>query len=326
MSVDVRPIDPASDHDLRAAYDVECTALAHDRPGWVPLGFEARAVVWRRRQGWAHDLRGAYDGVDVVGIIDVTTCLDDTLDTAWLFPHVLPHRRRQGLGTRLVREAELALDPSRTRLVGTAYYPAAQRGAAPPVRFAEGLGYRLATTETVRELDLARYPGSAREATGYEIRTFVDGVPHELRADVGRIKGLVDAEAPSGGLDWEAVAVTPDQYAAELDMWREQGRTVVESVALTGAHHVVAWTCVVASPDPARPASVDGTLVLTDHRGHGLGSAVKNASLVQLKRVCPHVRRVRTSSDDANRWMHAINSRMGFAPVEVEGILQRSLA
>jgi GNAT superfamily N-acetyltransferase len=326
MSVDIRSIDPTSDRGLRAAYDVESASLAYDRFEWVPLGFDSRAVVWRRRNGWTHDLWGAYDGTDLVGIVDVATCLDDTLDTAWLFPHVLPGRRRQRIGTRLVRQAELSLEPSRTRLVGTAHYPEGQCDIAPPVRFAESLGYRLATTETVRELDLTRYQRSAGEVRGYGIQTFVNGVPHDLRVDVGRIKGLVDADAPSGELDWGAITVTPEQYAAELKIWRRQERTVVESVALTEDRHVVAWTCVVASSNAARPASVEGTLVLTDHRGHGLGQAVKDASLIELKRASPNLQRVRTSSDDENQWMHRINERMGFAAIEVEGLVQRSVS
>ncbi len=33
--------------------------------------------------------------------------------------------------------------------------------------------------------------------------------------------------------------------------------------------------------------------------------------------------RVRTSSDDANAWMRAINERLGFVPVESEVLLQK---
>ncbi|MGH3331680.1 MAG: hypothetical protein ACRDPJ_10315 [Nocardioidaceae bacterium] len=74
--------------------------------------------------------------------------------------------------------------------------------------------------------------------------------------------------------------------------------------------------------DAARPAQVEGTMVLTQHRGRRLGSAVKIASLLAAR---DHGRtaRVRTSSDDQNVWMRAINDGLGFVPVESEILLQK---
>jgi len=175
----------------------------------------------------------------------------------------------------------------------------------------------------VVELDLA---GPGFEPTpppdGYQVRTYVGGVPEALRAQVGVIKGMVDAEAPSGDLAWQATPVSVEAYDAEIRLWREQGMTPVEFVALDPGGTVVAWTCLVGAPDPQRPAHVEGTLVLEQHRGHRLGAAVKSASLLAA-RAHTRAARVRTSSDDDNVWMRATNARLGFVPVESEVVLHK---
>jgi hypothetical protein len=62
--------------------------------------------------------------------------------------------------------------------------------------------------------------------------------------------------------------------------------------------------------------------VLAQHRGRGLGRAVKVASLLGA-RDHGGATRVRTSSDDQNVWMRAINEDLGFVPVECEILLQK---
>lgn len=96
---------------------------------------------------------------------------------------------------------------------------------------------------------------------------------------------------------------------------------MIETVAVTG-DVVAAWTCLVVAADPERPAQVEGTLVRTEHRGRGLGRAVKTASLVAA-REHGRTTRVRTSTDDQNVWMRAINDELGFVPVESEILLRK---
>lgn len=100
------------------------------------------------------------------------------------------------------------------------------------------------------------------------------------------LKSLVDAEAPHGDLEWSQAPMSPEEYADELALWAAQGRT----------------------------AKIEGTLALVAYRGHGLGLAVRTACLGAVLSL--GVSRVRTSSDDENVCMRAINARLGFAPVE----------
>jgi RimJ/RimL family protein N-acetyltransferase len=142
-----------------------------------------------------------------------------------------------------------------------------------------------------------------------------------LREAVGQLIGRVDAGAPNGTLAWEPTPVLPADYADELSRRSAQGRITVETLALAPDGEVAAWTGVVVPPNAERAAEVEGTYVEPAHRGRGLGAAVKAACLAHLRDPL-RVHRVTTSSDDANRWMRAINDLLGFRPVEVEAIFE----
>lgn len=307
---------------LADAYAVECEATAQARTNWVPLGESARILAWRAHNGWIRSLVGAFTDDGLVGFAASLTA-HDTPDTTWVSVTVLPHQQRQGVGTLLSRAAEQASPDSTSRFVASAYRRTAADIENLIQGFARPLGYTCATTETVVELDL----GSAnispvQPPNGHTVRTYLDGVPDALRGQVGVLKGMVDAEAPNGTLQWEPAPISAEAYQAEIGLWQEQGRTAVESIALDRDGNMVAWTCLVTAADPNRPAQVEGTLVLGQHRGRRLGAAVKSSSLLAA-RVHGHTTRVRTSSDDQNVWMRAINRQLGFVPVESEVVLHK---
>ncbi|MEU3457395.1 GNAT family N-acetyltransferase [Micromonospora sp. NPDC006766] len=322
LAVDIWPLDLDDQSALADAYAVECEATAQARPGWVPLGAAARIAAWRAENGWTRRLVGAFEGDSLVGFASSETA-HDTPGTSWVNVAVLPQHQRRGVGTQLVGAAENASPGSARRFVASAYRATVPEIEGLASRFARPLGYAAATSETVVELDLAgadlpAYP----PADGYAVSTYLNGVPDRLRAQVGVLKGLVDAEAPNGELGWEPTPVTAREYQEEISLWQAQGRTAVEAIALGPDGDVVAWTCLVVSADPARPAQIEGTMVLAEHRGQRLGRAVKVASLL-VARDRTTCRQVRTSSDDQNVWMRAINHELGFVPVESEIILQK---
>jgi GNAT superfamily N-acetyltransferase len=321
-AVDVRGLRLDEASELVDAYEVECEATRHARPGWVPLGASARIAAWQADKGWTLRLVGAFEGDALIGFASSSTA-PDTPDTAWVSVCVLPRHQRRGVGTRLVRAAEEASPESVGRFVASAYRPRTTEIDLLARKFARPLGYACATTETVLELDLV---GAGLPALppphGYTVSTYLNGVPEHLRAQVGVLKGLVDAEAPNGELRWRPTPVSPQEYQDEISLWRSQGRTAIESIATGGRGDVVAWTCLVVGGDPGRPAQIEGTLVLAQHRGMGLGRTVKIACLVAARDHGSAIR-VRTSSDDQNVWMRAINQELGFVPVESEILLQK---
>ena len=322
--MDVRLLNLHDDCDMRLAYDIEDAANRAVRPGWQGSGAEARIAGWRADDGWENRLFGAWEGEALVGF---SSCMihQDEPDTAWVFAWVLPDSQQRGFGTALVKSAAMSASPTTSRLLTRAYRPTFDDIATLERRFLRPLGFSLATTETVVELDL-RSVRLADEPTveGYSVISYVNGVPEDLRTAVGRIKGLVDSEAPNGELAWVESPVTASDYLDEVARWNAQSSSAVESLALDEHGNVAAWTCLVTAPAGGGDARIEGTLVLREHRGNGLGAAVKIANL-HAARALGDVGRVRTSSDDQNIWMRAINSALGFVPVESEGIFHRSL-
>jgi GNAT superfamily N-acetyltransferase len=320
-AMDIRPLDLADASVLADAYGVECEATRQARAGWVPLGETARILAWRADNGWLRSLVGAFERDRLIGFAASSTA-NDTPDTTWVGVSVLPQHQRRGVGTMLSRAAERISPDSASRFVASAYRRTAEDVENLVRGFAHPLGYACATTETVVELDLVSTDlRSVQPPDGYTVATYLNGVPDHHRAQVGVLKGMVDAEAPNGALQWEPTPLSVEEYGAEIGLWQQQGRTAVESVALDGDGVVVAWTCLVTAADPHRPAQVEGTLVLSQHRGRRLGAAVKSASLLAAR--AHGTARVRTSSDDQNAWMRAINEQLGFVPVESEVILHK---
>ena len=323
--MDLRPLDLTDDAVLTQAYELECAALQAVRRGWVPLGAQARIAAWQAANGWQRQIVGAFEGEVLLGFASAATA-DDTPDTTWVDVHVHPDHQRRGIGSQLARAAEAGSSDAVSRFVASAYLPTQAAVDSLVGGFAAGLGYARATDETVVELDLDTADLSeSAPPHGYTVSTHLDGVPQSLRREVGVVKGLVDAEAPNGELAWESTPVSEQEYAEEIALWRVQGRTAVESVAQDGDGAVAAWTCLLLpAGDSQRPAQVEGTLVLGPHRGHGLGRAVKLASMRAARERRAGLR-VRTSSDNQNVWMHAINRELGFVPVESEVLLQKRL-
>lgn len=321
-AVYIRTLDLTDDSALAEAYAVECEATSHSRPGWVPLGESARILSWRADNGWRRSLVGAFEGDRLMGFAASSTA-HDTPDTTWVSVSVLPRHQRQGVGTLLSRAAEQASPESASRFVASAYRRAAEEMENLVREFAQPLGYECTTTETVVELDLLSADiRCVQPPEGYTVATYLSGVPDHLRAQVGVLKGMVDAEAPNGTLQWQPTPVSAEEYEVEIGLWQQQGRSAVESVALDGDGVVVAWTCLVTAADTRRPAQIEGTLVLTAHRGRRLGAAVKTASLLAAH-ANGGTARVRTSSDDQNVRMRAINKQLGFLPVESEVVLHK---
>ncbi len=322
FSGDIRALDLDDASALVDAYSVECEATRHARPGWLPLGQQARASAWRATHGWVHDLLGAFENDRLIGLASSSTALD-TPDTSWVSVSVLPEHQRRRVGTRLVQAVEDTRPDGVRRFVASAYRPTTVDLEGLARNFAQPLGYARATTETVVELDLVGAELCApRPPDGYVISTYVNGVPDHLRPQVGVLKGLVDAEAPHGALDWQPTPLSRQAYDDEISLWQSQGRTAIESIAVTPQGVVAAWTCLVVAADAARPAQVEGTMVHAQHRGSGLGRSVKTASLLAARDL-GRAARVRTSSDDENVWMRAINDELGFVPVESEILLQK---
>jgi len=216
----IRPVDIADDRALAAAYEVERAANLQARPVWVGRSREARILGWRANEGWTKRLLGAWGGETLHGW---ATCMTshDAADTTWIFIWVHPEHQGNGIGSALMRAAESACPPSTERFVTSAYRPTVDDIAALETHFLNPLGFSVAMTETVVDLDLLSAElVQVPVVEGYTLSTYLNGVPVRFREQIGQIKGPVDAEAPNGELGWSKTAVTPEEYANEIDLDR----------------------------------------------------------------------------------------------------------
>ena len=213
--------------------------------------------------------------------------------------------------------------------------PAGRRRRHPYERFAAAHGYTAESTENVRILDLPvpddlldRLEASARERWGdaYRLETYTDGLPDELVAGYCRVSNLLNVDAPTGAVDFEAETLTPERYRGYLDLERRQGRQRLTTVAIEDATgEVVAYTDLVLPSGAPTKVWQWGTLVDRAHRGHRLGMAVKVANLRELQWAHPERQTVSTGNDATNSYMVGINVELGFHVAEVARMCRKVL-
>ena len=88
----------------------------------------------------------------------------------------------------------------------------------------------------------------------------------------------MSTDAPQGDVDWAEETWDAARYAENAQVQLAAGRRVFTAVAREGASgRLVAFTVAVV-PDATRDLAFQHeTLVVREHRGHGLGLAVKDA-------------------------------------------------
>lgn len=258
------------------------------------------------------------DGV-VVGALRAIPPLRDNPTVAVVDLAAHPAHRRTGVGTQLLEAAEqLAARAGRTELIAEVDEPAA---GAPGRAFAVRRGWTCDLVETRRDLvvpwdesRLAAVEADARRAgAGYGVVTWRDRTPEDLVDDRALLARRMTTDAPQGDLpvqeeDWDAARIR--EYEA---LHLERGRTVLSAGAVRDGRLVAFTDLQVALQTPER-ANQGGTLVLSEHRGHRLGSLVKAAVLRRLAAEHPAVRRITTYNAESNTPMVAVNEALGFVP------------
>jgi GNAT superfamily N-acetyltransferase len=250
---------------------------------------------------------------------------------------VHPGHRRRGFGSALLEhiEAEARRRGRRvlTGLTGWASDAGSEGTGASGPEFARARGYDLALSEVQRELPLpvdeALLRRLADEAAGahasYTLRSWAGPVPDDLLQGWAELTSTIVTEAPTGELEVEAEAVSTDAVREREAVLAKQGRTKFNTVAVSAAGEVVAYTDLATSiHDPLR-AYQWGTLVHREHRGHRLGVAVKVANLRLLQRERPVIERLTTYNAEVNEHMIGVNEALGFRPVARLGDFQKRL-
>jgi GNAT superfamily N-acetyltransferase len=328
--VDIRELDEADVADdavMRDFYDVYRRATLFGRQ---------HAPFWRFREflgairsidsGERQNVFAAYDGDRMVGNAVLWSFLHDNTDKAWFRLSVDVPERRRGIGRALTQRLEQTVkDDGRSLIMADSILPFDDREDHAHRRFAEACGYELSNYEVVRHLPLPVpdqriqewIDEAARRHEGYTIETFVGAVPDDLVDSLCVLLGQLAVDAPTGAVDFEEEAITPQRYAEMVAATAAMGRARYETVALTPDRQVVAQSTLAMSLEESTEVHQWGTFVHREHRGHKLGLATKAVNLRAVQAARGDLTLVTTQNAETNDYMVAINERIGFRPVEV---------
>lgn len=250
--------------------------------------------------------------------------LKDNTDLVFIHVFTLPEQRRQGHATSVL---EALLEVGRTHGRHTAFVAplwGVDEDGGPGRSFAEAHGFRLDMLDAVRELALPADLPPLRLDPGYTLQSWRGPCPEELIEQYADLRRMLVEEAPSGdvGLEneyWDAERVRQDE-ASLARTGRHMQVTVARSADGDLAGHT--QLCFPAAADEVYQWD---TLVRREHRGHGLGLALKIGTMHAAADLLAGRRRITTENAASNSHMIAVNETLGFRQTAWAGEYVRSI-
>lgn len=285
---------------------------------------------------------------DVVGRAMVGLPLVGNAHVAVVYVGVHPAWRRQGIGSALFDAGlQLAREAGRRVVLSDSSYaveppPGPDAIAAPTgsgripadhdaTRFALSRGFTLEQVVRHSVLDLpvpAAVLDPLRQNPGadYRVHTMRDAYDERWLDQLAVLRTRMSTDAPHAGLELTEDPWDADRVRAAADAVHERGQGFLSAVVEHVPSGTLAGFSEVEYP-VGKPAVVfqGDTLVLREHRGHGLGMLAKIAVLDALPAERPQAARIHTWNAQENRHMLAINVALGFRQASVDAEWQRPL-
>jgi len=316
--------------DPRSAPSAEIDTMVHalnallatdlpDDPPWKADSFREYLTVTmpgERRINWVAEehagdaAKGGYRGEHLLGAANVL--LFDQMAVLEVLVH--PDSRRLGVGQGLLRAAV-----ARANAEGYATLGVEAIGGTPAVKFYEAMGFECAYMETRSVLELSTVDWlllgemAAGVSAGYRIEYFPGGPPEELYESYAAAKYLAQSAVDPKDLDLRPSSHNANRLRASLRTLHMRG---MKPYIVLGIHEssgeVVGLTeVVVAAQHPDRADQYD-TVVVPEHRGYGLGRALKARMLFELRSAVPKLKSVQTWNSFDAEGMLKVNSELGF--------------
>lgn len=178
------------------------------------------------------------------------------------------------------------------------------------------------------ELELG-VPDAAKDATGpdslagYDIVTWVDRTPDEYLDAMVTMLRRFSKDVPQSEEGWEEEQWDAARIRSAEKTSEGAGESVVTALALSG-ETPVAFTQQVGS-DGQTAANQGALLVVAEHRGRGLGRAVKDAAHRKLRETLPQCTRILTWNAAGKKHVLAINRALGYRPIAIETLWSKKL-
>ena len=313
--IDVDPLDPLQDTVFRGWMDVHAAA---ERALWGDQATPWSAEEIREFQRAPERIRRSVAALDgrgrVVGAVQVIAATRDNLDSVNVWLSVHPDHQRRGVGSALLARAEaIAGELGRTLVQDWSVSP--EESGGPAAAFAAGHGYAVAQRGLRSELALVDWrDDGAPVHPAYRVETVWDAVPESWLEDRAHLARRMSTDAPLGETEYEEEDWDADRVRRYYERMTAMGRRFVVSAARHGASgHLVGYTELAVSASTPDRAYQQDTLVLREHRGHGLGLALKAANLRALRTELAQVRWVMTFNAASNEPMLRVNRALGFA-------------
>ena len=337
---------------LRAERDLWAEVL-EDKIGDVDMAeTDALAYSWGMHPQYQRNLHLVASDVvtptceaDVIGVATIELPMADNLRLANVSVVVRRNRRCEGIGSTLHAAAlEVAAQQERSTVQAWTWEPSrlpdgarelqAETGSGSveadsrESRFMTQRGWVLGQVERLSRLHLPvpeELTRSKSEAllglpADYELITILGRTPDQFLDEAARLRTTMSSDVPSGNMDledetWDAlrIRVTDDQLEAAD---REQLQTLVRHVP---SGHLVGFTRLIRDRCIASLAHQWDTLVVDEHRGHGLGMLMKVVNHAAVGEFWPDTRRLITGNASENDHMLAINLALGYQPYAVSG-------
>ncbi len=266
----------------------------------------------------------------VIGFgIAIWSTMYENLDRAFFRLYITPKERRKGIGTQLLKEMVSSLPP----IIETLYSDAPT--ATPGEYFLQNFKKESSYTEEIIVVDLEiidihEVEKEANEQKqqalnkGYDI-VRIDNCSFGESFDEEEFVGIVEQiwnDMPIEDLAEEDFNMTVERYNAICDRNKRKGLEYVSFVAVhLETQKPVGYTTYAVNKYQPAISWQDDTGIIQEHRGNGLGLAIKYQSLLTLLKETK-AKYWRTSSSRVNKHMRKINEKLGHKLWQIEPVYE----